>query len=223
MIAEVVAKATETVKEVAAIQEIDLAPVFADAEKIANEIWPESCETFSHIKADVTPESIADEAWNKHYDVEEAHGKGALDNPRYIITRNEFLANDIHPITGVEFVRKTVQLSDEVIEGVFPIFEFVFETKLPDQLLLETDKNQFRECNRRLVSELETNPGLKSRFTPEQLEQIHEGVEDGTAPDGYVWHHNEEVGIMQLVDAETHARTGHTGGKSIWGGGKEYR
>ena len=223
MIAEIVAKAAETAREVAAVQEIDLASVVTDAENIANEIWPASGETLSPIKAKDTPESIADEAWNKDFAVEETYGKGTLDNPRYVITRNEFLANDIHPITGVEFIRKTVQLSEEVIEGVFPKFEFVFETKLPDHLLLETDKNQFRECNRRLVSDLEANPELKSQFTPEQIEQIYDGVEDGTAPDGYVWHHNEEVGIMQLVDAETHARTGHTGGKSIWGGGKEFR
>ncbi|WP_416135628.1 HNH endonuclease [Bacillus velezensis] len=28
---------------------------------------------------------------------------------------------------------------------------------------------------------------------------------------------------MQLVDADIHGKTGHTGGRNIWGGGSEYR
>ena len=71
MIAEIVAKAAETAREVAAVQEIDLASVVTDAENIANEIWPASGETLSPIKAKDTPESIADEAWNKDFAVEE--------------------------------------------------------------------------------------------------------------------------------------------------------
>ena len=41
-------------------------------------------------------------------------------------------------------------------------------------------------------------------------------------PSGYVWHHNEETGKMQLVKVEDHDRTqggaAHTGGKALWGG-----
>jgi hypothetical protein len=28
---------------------------------------------------------------------------------------------------------------------------------------------------------------------------------------------------MQLVDSAVHAKTGHLGGRTIWGGGSEYR
>ncbi|WGE06333.2 HNH endonuclease [Bacillus subtilis] len=28
---------------------------------------------------------------------------------------------------------------------------------------------------------------------------------------------------MQLVDADIHGKTGHTGGRNIWGGGSKYR
>lgn len=45
----------------------------------------------------------------------------------------------------------------------------------------------------------------------------------GDTPDGYTWHHDAEAGKMQLVDTETHQKTGHTGGRSIWGGGTESR
>lgn len=63
------------------------------------------------------------------------------------------------------------------------------------------------------------NPQLKNKFTVEQLEDI----ELGDIPDGFTWHHNEEVGKMQLVDTVTHNKTGHTGGRNIWGGGSDAR
>jgi RHS repeat-associated protein len=36
-------------------------------------------------------------------------------------------------------------------------------------------------------------------------------------PAGYTWHHNQQVGLMQLIDRVVHRTTGHTGGFSIWG------
>ena len=142
---------------------------------------------------------------------------------RYEITRNESLAGDRHPITGVRFERKIVDLPDEQVEGVFPEFESQFDAKIPENMYMESDKVQFRECNKQLWDAIQKDPELKSKFTEEQLEQIRDGIEDGTAPDGYVWHHNEEAGVLQLVDAETHAKTGHTGGRNLWGGGTESR
>jgi len=32
-----------------------------------------------------------------------------------------------------------------------------------------------------------------------------------------VWHHHEKTGRLQLVDKNLHDKTGHTGGKAIWG------
>ena len=40
---------------------------------------------------------------------------------------------------------------------------------------------------------------------------------------GYTWHHNQEEGVLQLVDKNVHEQTGHTGGRSIWGGGSDNR
>lgn len=42
---------------------------------------------------------------------------------------------------------------------------------------------------------------------------------NGETPEGYTWHHHEEPGIIQLVDTEIHAQTGHTGGSELWGEG----
>jgi hypothetical protein len=138
---------------------------------------------------------------------------------RYIICRNESLEGDNHPITGVPFERKTIDFNGEKIEGVFPEFDDKFESWISDDLYNESDKKQFSECNAQLKEEVEDDPELAMQFTPEQLEQI----QNGDTPDGYVWHHNEEPGKLQLVDSETHARTGHTGGRSIWGGGSDNR
>lgn len=137
-----------------------------------------------------------------------------------IHTRNESLDGDRHPITGVPFERKTVEDADgNEVTGVFPVFDSEFDAQLPDELLQSSDREQFDECNKQLKEAVENDPELAAKFTPEQLEQIM----NGETPDGYTWHHNEEKGKMQLVDADTHAQTGHTGGKTIWGGGNGNR
>ena len=101
----------------------------------------------------------------------------------------------------------------------FPVFDSKFEAHLPEDLLKASDKAQFSECNKQLATAIEKDPELKGKFSAEQLEQIG----NGDIPDGYTWHHNEEKGKMELVDSQIHHDTRHTGGKSIWGGGSEYR
>ena len=137
----------------------------------------------------------------------------------YLPCRNESLAGDVHPITGVPFVKKIVENNGKHVEVVVPVFESKKDVILPEQLLKSTDKEQFDYCNKQLKNAIEETPQLCKQFDKEQIQQIREG----DTPDGYVWHHNEETGKMQLVDFETHQRTGHTGGKSIWGGGSDYR
>lgn len=137
-----------------------------------------------------------------------------------IHTRNEGLENDRHPITGVKFERNVVEDADgNKVDGVFPIFDSVCDVKLPKELEQASDKKQFEECNKQLKEKIEDNLELAKKFSPEQLEQI----KNNDTPDGYTWHHNEEKGKMQLVDSGVHANTGHTGGKTIWGGGNENR
>ncbi len=136
-------------------------------------------------------------------------------------TRNQHLDGNNHPETGVPFKRKEVETGNgETVEGVFPEFNRCFEAQLPDEMLQGSDKVQFDECNQQLKSWTEQNPEEASKvFNQEQLEDI----EAGKTPEGYTWHHAEDKGKMELVDSETHAQTGHTGGKSIWGGGSENR
>lgn len=138
----------------------------------------------------------------------------------YIICRNESLEGARHPITGIEFIRNEVEAPDGTkYEGVFPVFEPAFEAQLDEPQYLQSDAQQFKEANSQLKAEIENNSDLSKNFTTEQLEQI----EFNDTPDGYVWHHSEEAGTLQLVDTTVHAQTGHTGGRSIWGGGSDYR
>lgn len=153
---------------------------------------------------------------SKKSDVNESETK----SPKEIHTRNESLEGKNHPETGVPFERKTVKDADgNEVTGVFPEFDSAFDAQLPEDLYQGTDKEQFAECNRQLKEKVENDPEFAKKFTPEQLEQI----KNGDTPDGYTWHHNEETGKMQLVDSDVHAKTGHTGGKTIWGGGNENR
>lgn len=119
---------------------------------------------------------------------------------------------------GVRYERKTVDIHDIKIQGVFPVFESICDVQLPEDLERASNARQFKECNKQLKENLENDPTLKDSFTDEQLEEI----EDGDTPSGYVWHHNEETGKMQLVKIKDHDRTqggaAHTGGKALWGG-----
>ncbi len=133
--------------------------------------------------------------------------------------KNEDLAGDVHPETGVPFEKKIVEVNGEKKEVVVPVFESKCDVKIPEEMYKEKDSVQFKLCNEALKQEIDNNPELRKQFSEDQLQQIA----DGETPDGYTWHHNEEPGKMQLVDTQTHAMTGHTGGRSIWGGGSDNR
>lgn len=130
-------------------------------------------------------------------------------------TINECLEGEVHPVTNVPFVRKLVEFQGRIVEGVYPEFDSMFDAKLDDGLYSDTDANQFDEANRQLLYEIKKNDELPDQFSQQQLEQI----ENGDTPDGYTWHHKEDLGVMQLVQTEIHQKTAHTGGRSIWGGG----
>ena len=116
---------------------------------------------------------------------------------------------------GVSYERKTVEYKGYRIEGVFPDFDSKFDVNLPEDQYKAKDYAKI--CNAELKEAIEKDPGLKEKFTPEQLEDI----KNGRTPEEYVWHHNEEPGKIQLVEEKKHDRTqggaAHTGGSAIWG------
>jgi|GEM_PF-5003545 len=137
-----------------------------------------------------------------------------------IETPNSHLAGSVHPQTGVPLETDSVRLKGGVVkEGVFPKFEPAFETRIGPEVYQATDFEQFARCNKDLAKRLDASPGMRGKFNGEQLAQIREGL----TPDGYTWHHHQQPGRMQLVPTEQHLGTGHVGGRSLWGGGREAR
>ncbi len=145
----------------------------------------------------------------------------ALPEPivRHIRCRNEGLEGERHPITGVPFERKQIEVNGEIVEGVFAQFDSAYTCTLPEELYQASNAAQFEHATDQLREAVTADPELRAQFTEEQLEQIA----NGETPDGYTWHHAENPGELQLVDTTIHAQTGHTGGQVVWGGGAENR
>lgn len=120
---------------------------------------------------------------------------------------------------GVPYKRKIVNIEGNFIEGVFPEMKSMFNHQLSEGNIKASNAVQFKECNNNLRESVMKDPELASKFTNEQYDDIL----CGHTPEGYVWHHNEEYGKMQLVKVEDHDCTqggaAHTGGKALWGGG----
>ena len=179
-------------------------------------------EPLSHIDG-VFDESIPSSA-NEQMDISKNFNENIkgenTDEVKQIKTINSGLEGKNHPVTDVPFERKVVTTeTGEKVEGVFPQFDSKFDAQLPKELELASDADQFAECNRQLKEKYDNDPSFRDLFDERQKENIEEG---GT-PYGYTWHHNEETGKMQLIDYDTHQKTGHTGGRSVWGGGSENR
>lgn len=140
--------------------------------------------------------------------------------PRHIPTINERLEGQKYPGTDIEYRKHKFTLNGEKVEGVFPVFNSKFDTRLPKELRNASDAEQFKYCTQQLEKRIESDPELAKQFTPRQREQIKNGE---PRISGLTWHHNELPGKMQLVNATEHTRCRHTGGRSIWGGGADCR
>ena len=139
--------------------------------------------------------------------------------PTLIKCRNEKLAGSTHPVTGVPFVSKQIFLGGTLRNVVVPEFASVFDAQLPEDMYKRRDEKQFKECNLQLWEEITRNENLRTLFNEVQLDAIRRSI----TPAGYSWHHAAEEGRMQLVNKMIHNATGHTCGRSFWGGGTECR
>lgn len=117
---------------------------------------------------------------------------------KWITIKNGKLAGKKHPKTGVKFNK----------DG-FPIFKSYGSITLPEKYLKSANTTQFKHSNLALAK----NKSAMKKF--DKLEQ--KLFKSGKTPAGYTWHHHQTRGYMQLVKFGDHSKTGHTGGKSIWG------
>ena len=135
--------------------------------------------------------------------------------PEHIKTINESLEGKTYPETNVMYRKNNIAIEGKLKEGVFPKFNSKFDVILPKEYWKQSSEKQFSFCMNPLKNKVEQNPDwAKKNFTPRQLAQIEYG---GPRIDGYVWHHNEQSGKMQLVDRKIHETCRHTGGNSLWG------
>ena len=108
-----------------------------------------------------------------------------------------------------------------MVEGIFPVFDSKFNVIIAEDLYLEGDKVHFKLANDTLYQAIQENPSLAHQLELSQTDV--QALANGQTPEGYTWHHNEEPGLLQLVDEDIHEQTGHTGGRSLLGGGNEHR
>jgi hypothetical protein len=122
---------------------------------------------------------------------------------RNITIRNAALAGKRHPTTGVLFNSQG-----------FPQFTSRYSFPLSNTYLKSSNATQFAQANRSLLNAVnQRSTTVRSRFTQSQLNDIRAG----RTPSGYVWHHHQNRGLLQLVPRAQHQGTGHTGGRAIWG------
>lgn len=136
-----------------------------------------------------------------------------------IKTLNQSLVNQKHEKTGVEFVRRKLDLSDgRRLTGVFPKFDSYADIMLPEiywKASFDDQKKYLADALKQTASTPAGRKQLEQVFDADQMEDILDGI----IPEGYIWHHNETEGLMQLVDESIHNATNHTGGMYIWGVG----
>lgn len=121
---------------------------------------------------------------------------------RKVVIVNGKLANSFHPVSGVPFD----------VDG-FPIFDAKFEAKIETDLFTASNSTHFSKANEQLLEAIRRDPSLAAQFTDEDIKRLEKKLN----PKGYTWHHHQEPGRLQLVDSDLHEKTGHTGGRALWG------
>jgi hypothetical protein len=102
----------------------------------------------------------------------------------------------------------------------FPEFNTRFETILEDVHIGSGNPRAHRmACNEKLFRSIQRDPSL-AKDLGLSAEAVKALPRSSAPPPGYIWHHHQDVGRMQLVPLSEHKLAiSHTGGMAIWGGG----
>ncbi|BAX80840.1 HNH endonuclease [Labilibaculum antarcticum] len=145
----------------------------------------------------------------------------------------------------VEFKERIIPIGNFKFKAVFPDFSAfsIAKIRLEDVLIQAVDGEQFTFAKEVLKKQFKSNPDeiikmLKkhnSRMVKEgkvnifkgdilsEKEMLSKQIADiegkGSSVFGFIWHHNEEYGILELVSHDVHVLHKHTGGKIVWNGG----
>jgi hypothetical protein len=119
--------------------------------------------------------------------------------------KNVGLSGMGHAKTGIPFTEKGAPIFDSVA---------VCDLRIPREVALQNnDKLHKTAATRQLKADIEAGIVKKEFFTQEAFDAIK--AEQATIT-GFIWHHHEDVGRMQLVPRWYHEKTGHDGGMKFW-------
>lgn len=94
----------------------------------------------------------------------------------------------------------------------------------PEQIKSGDAAAHYRAANGLVREALAGNPdvGTQIGLTAEQVAHLLQDPLPSDPPPGLAWHHHQDVGRMQLVDAEAYAAFGDdfVSGFRLWGGGR---
>ncbi|MBB4804400.1 putative small secreted protein [Flavobacterium nitrogenifigens] len=158
------------------------------------------------------------------------------------------LGQELNEVKFIKKVIPCEGLNLSVIVPNFSRFKVYTSPPLNPVFYKSSDKIQFSICRANLRKEYLQNPkkiektlmvqnerfaangGIFSdgKYITDPLEmlekqkkdilQIHSGIQQERIL-GFVWHHNENIGIIDLVAYDKHNSVKHIGGRNIWGGG----
>ena len=98
-------------------------------------------------------------------------------------------------------------------EKGFPKFKSYSTIKLRRRYWRETRERHFYMANKILYNETQKDARKRKKFTSRQIQELANGI----TPSGFVWHHHQDAGVLQLVEEKAHSKTYHIGGYTIWG------
>lgn len=102
----------------------------------------------------------------------------------------------------------------------FPIFNARGEVYLPPDKLGVRSRPTHDAESSRILGRSSDDQLRGAGFTDADIAALRRGE----VPDGYTWHHHQDVGRMQLVRSNEHDlfSGGHTGGWSLWGDSRRF-
>lgn len=95
----------------------------------------------------------------------------------------------------------------------FPKFKAIAEIQLPRKYWKKDRQTHFYHASKILYGKISRSARLAKKFSRKDITTFKRG----DLPSKYTWHHHQDKGVLQLVDANIHAKVRHNGGFSLWG------
>lgn len=118
---------------------------------------------------------------------------------------------------------KDASVEVQIDQQGFPVFEPAVDILMPFNCFSISDQAQFDFCNKSIVARVRIDPAFGQTLRATVGDAYDgSGPRYGRPPKGWVWHHHQDAGRMQLVskpfhDAVSLGKVKHTGGAAIWG------